>query len=293
MKGFQPRSFDLRGGFTIPPLPTFPQAPLSSRKVGFPESGWQQWHFPSEPSRPIRRLSVRPHTPLDLTVISPTRHILEVTVSRFCARTTFSIICPPFTESPFARSRRYPLRCDLMGHIRRHYPSVIATPNSCARPKSSPGLGLPLYQESLQVCDESLLEVGPSRRYLYESFSTCLDPYPGCSCGAFTRFFPQDFGLPSRLIRSALSLIHTIATSAWGNFRSCSHSLMFKPADLLATQIAPTAANISWLSSHGFYIRTSHGSLPPRAPDMLTVRFGQLTVRGLAPLKIRSLVGCS
>ena len=26
---------------------------------------------------------------------------------------------------------------------------------------------------------------------------------------------------------------------------------------------------------------------------MLTVRFGQLTVRGLSPLKIRSLVGCS
>ncbi|MCI0423497.1 MAG: hypothetical protein L0312_30480, partial [Acidobacteria bacterium] len=33
--------------------------------------------------------------------------------------------------------------------------------------------------------------------------------------------------------------------------------------------------------------------LPPRAPDMLTVRFGQLTVRGLPPLEIRSLVGCS
>jgi hypothetical protein len=26
---------------------------------------------------------------------------------------------------------------------------------------------------------------------------------------------------------------------------------------------------------------------------MLTVRFGQLTVRGLSPLQIRSLVGCS
>lgn len=29
-----------------------------------------------------------------------------------------------------------------------------------------------------------------------------------------------------------------------GEFRGCSHSLMFKPADLLATQVAPTAANI-------------------------------------------------
>jgi hypothetical protein len=66
-------------------------------------------------------------------------------------------------------------------------------------------------------------------------------------------------------------------------FRGCNHSLMFKPADLLATQVAPTAVH-SALGSHGFYIRASHSSLPLCAPDMLTVRFGQLTVRGLAPL---------
>lgn len=92
--------------------------------------------------------------------------------------------------------------------------------------------------------DESLLEVGPSRRYLCESFSTCLDPYPGCLCGVLTRFFPQSFGLPAKHTRSALSLIHTIATSVWEKFRGCSHSLMFKPADRLATQIAPAAASI-------------------------------------------------
>jgi beta-ketoacyl synthase-like protein/ketoacyl-synthetase-like protein len=51
--------------------------------------------------------------------------------------------------------------------------------------------------------------------------------------------------------------------------------------------------NAYTLGSRGFYIRAYHGLLPPRAPDMLTVRFGQLTVRGLPPLKIRSLVGCS
>jgi hypothetical protein len=33
------------------------------------------------------------------------------------------------------------------------------------------------------------------------------------------------------------------------------------------------------LGSRGFYIRAYHGSLPSRAPDMLTVRFGRLTVR--------------
>ena len=32
-------SFDLHRGFLIPPYLTFPQAPLRSRTVGFPESG--------------------------------------------------------------------------------------------------------------------------------------------------------------------------------------------------------------------------------------------------------------
>jgi hypothetical protein len=45
--------------------------------------------------------------------------------------------------------------------------------------------------------------------------------------------------------------------------------------------------------SRGFYVHAYLGLLPPRAVDMLTVRFGQLTVRGLSPHKIRSLVGCS
>jgi hypothetical protein len=116
-------------------------------------------------------------------------------------------------------------------------------------------------------------------------------PHPGGSCGAHTRFFPQDNGLPDVRTRSAPYHIHT-ATSVWARFRGCSHSLMFRPAGLLATPIAPTAA-LYTLGSRGFYVRAYHGSSPPRAPDMLTVRFGQLTVRGLPPLKIRSLVGCS
>jgi len=32
-------SFDTYSGFLIPPCPTFPQASLRSRTVGFPESG--------------------------------------------------------------------------------------------------------------------------------------------------------------------------------------------------------------------------------------------------------------
>ena len=44
---------------------------------------------------------------------------------------------------------------------------------------------------------------------------------------------------------------------------------------------------------HGFYVPAYLGLLPRRAWDMLTVRFGQLTVGGLSPPKIRSLAGYS
>jgi hypothetical protein len=154
------------------------------------------------------------------------------------------IAYPPLTESPLAHFGCYPQRCNLVGHIGRHYPSVIATSSSCATPKSSLGLGLGLAPRVCAGCCESLLEVGASRRYLCKSFSTCLDPYLGCFCGALTRFFPQNYGLPGVTSRSALSGMHTMAISVCVIFRGCNHSLMFKPVDLLATQIAPTAANI-------------------------------------------------
>jgi len=96
---------------------------------------------------------------------------------------------------------------------------------------------------------QPLLEVGLSRRYLCESFPTCLDPYSGCSCGALARFFPQDHGLPYVRTRSALGNTRT-ATSVRTLFRSCSHLLMFRPAGLLATQVAPTAVYLSSIGQH-------------------------------------------
>jgi hypothetical protein len=52
-------------------------------------------------------------------------------------------------------------------------------------------------------CCQPLLGTGPSRRYLCQSFPTCLDPYPGCSQGARARYFPQDIGLPREWSGSA------------------------------------------------------------------------------------------
>jgi hypothetical protein len=127
-------------------------------------------------------------------------------------------------------------------HVSGHYPAFIATTGSCANPKPSPCLGVTLIHKVFAGCCQSLLGLGLSRRYLCESFSACLDPYPGCSCGALARFFPQDNGLPDIRTRSAHRVPHTMATSVRRLFRGYSHSIIFRPADLLATPVAPTAA---------------------------------------------------
>jgi len=120
----------------------------------------------------------------------------------------------------------------------------VAPPSSLLRahapvPNPSADFGL-LIQRIFAGCCQPLLGEGLSRRYLCESLPTCLDPYSGCSCGALARFFPQDNGFPYVRTRSALGNTRT-ATSVRTLFRSCSHSLMFRPAGLLATQVAPTA----------------------------------------------------
>lgn len=120
------------------------------------------------------------------------------------------------------------------------------------------------------ACCQPLLGTGPSRRYLCRSFPTCLDLYSGCSRGARARYFPRDIGLPRILSGSARRGTPT-ATSVGGVFRSCSHSLMFRPVGLLATPVAPTS-HLAALGSRGFYIRAYRESLPHHAADMLSVQ---------------------
>ncbi len=151
---------------------------------------------------------------------------------------------PPSAQSPFAHPRCYLRWGDVSHHLRGHYPPFIAHTGSCARPNPSCRLRLSLFRQVFAGCCQPLLGDGLSRRYLCESFSGCLDPYPGGSSGAFTRFFPEDIGLHQLGSGSALNDTRT-ATSVRKGFRGCSHSLMFRPPDLLATQIAPTAAFLS------------------------------------------------
>ncbi len=186
----------------------------------------------------------------------------------------------PGAQSSFARARRSLARRGVSHPVRGHYPSFTAHTGSCARPNPSRRLRSSLGRRVFAGCRQSLLGGGPSRRYLRESFSACLNPYPGASPGAHTRFFPGNIGLHRLKTGSAKHHIHT-ATSVRGRLRGCSYSIIFRPADLLATQVAPTA--VFPLGSRGFYVRAYCGLLPPRTSDMLAVRIGQLTAWGLSP----------
>jgi hypothetical protein len=55
----------------------------------------------------------------------------------------------------------------------------------------------------------------------------------------------------------------------------------FDPPDLLATQIAPTAATLCPLGSCGVYIQAEHGSLPSHVLDMLAVRAQAIDGKGI------------
>jgi len=134
---------------------------------------------------------------------------------------------------------------------------------------------LDLLRWVLAGCYQPLLGDGPSRRYLCESFPWCLDPYPGGFCGALTRFFPQNIGLP-RETTGRLTASLRSATSEQACFRGCSHSFTFRPQVLLATQVAPTAV-VSPRGSRGVDTRAKHMSLPSCASGLLVVRTGQLT----------------
>jgi len=75
--------------------------------------------------------------------------------------------------------------------VARRYPGCIAHTGSCAGPKSSPSLGFTLVPGIFAGCCAPLLELGPSQRYLRESFPRCLDPYPGGSHWCTYPFLPR------------------------------------------------------------------------------------------------------
>jgi len=225
----------------LPIATTFPQAPLRSRTVGFPQSGsdlgFPSWAFPD--SR--RSSSTDIHTPR-------LRWFTHELVPSFpAALPRHSVRGPPWDrqaprapllhagvavmqETSGASSQDItPTSSLLRAHAPNRCPPAAFDKVSCGR--------------SLQVavspcCATVLPDVISADLYLRVWTHTPAAPRVHVPVSS-----PGTMAFPQRGQGRRKCIIPTITTSVGSGFRSCSHSLMFKPTSLLATPIAPTLAS--------------------------------------------------
>jgi hypothetical protein len=131
-------------------------------------------------------------------------------------------------------------RHETATRVAGHYPSFLVT-GSCARPQSSHGLGFTLVPGVFASCCAAPAERRPFPALSPRILPQVPGPLPGRPGAALARFFTPGIGLPPFLTRSAQHKIPHNDFRAGLGFRGCSHSLMFRPPALLATQVIPTA----------------------------------------------------
>jgi hypothetical protein len=170
---------------------------------------------------------------------------------------------PPSAQGPFARFGRYPSRRSLMGCVSGHYPAFIAHTDPCAEPNPSRRLRSLPWSASLRR-----LSPVPAGRWPFPTLSLQIFPWmPGPLPRRVVEVhIPvsslDDVGLPRMPTGSAFPQYPLKRLPKRACFRSCSHSLMFRPPSLLATPIAPTAAVLSLQGSRGVFVRAEHVLLP-------------------------------
>ena len=278
--GFSGYSINFPIALSPTPLPaTFPQAPLRSRTVGFPESGSDLGCPPTAFPYTVELTCWLMSTPamfgFPVRLGRGYQSSHPGSVSRFSPR-------PAQCPEPLCTPRVLPpVPCRLAAR----QPALPHLPRAYGLMRQSEILLVPrCYPRPPDLCRrcQPRLDVGPSQCYRYRSVPTCLDPYSGCLQGAYTRFFPCSIGLPHGRTGSALGL------NPDSDFRrglafgaAVIHSCSDPPVCSPPWPLLPSHPSMS--GSRGFYVRAYHGSLPLRAADMLTVYTGQLTVPGLTP----------
>jgi hypothetical protein len=153
--------------------------------------------------------------------------------------------------------------------------TLLPGPSSYGLIRQSAWLSYPsafsLAQGVCAGCYQALLPCGSSRRYLCESFSGCLSPYPGGPPECLRLVLPQSHRPSPGLdwvgspLPSANTIFHgtifgAAAISLCSGLRVCS-----PPRSLLPLQIPLQG-------SRGFYVRAERASLPSHASDMLSAR---------------------
>ena len=204
-----------------------------------------------------------------------------------------SVPGPPSAQGPFARVGDYPSRRNVSRRVGGRYPAFSARTDPCVKP--NPSRRLRSLPWSASLCRLSPV---PAGRGFFPTLSLRVFPrmpgpvprrLPGCTYPFLPlRHRPSPRGLVGRRQQPSAQQLQSGPL-----FRRHCHSFVFRPPHLLATLAAPTLMALCPWGSDGVYVRAEHASLPSRASDILAVRTGQLTARGLAPRKTRSLVGRS
>lgn len=200
---------------------------------------------------------------------------------------------PPSAQSPFARSRHYLLRRHVSHRVSGRYPAFVAPTDSCAspcpshrlwpRPRSTGlcrSLSDPAATGTFPTLSLRILPrvLGPLPRLL----SWCIRPL------LLTRHRPsRSFDAVGAQLSPYTCDFRTVSLSRLQSFRYVQARGLARHPDRSYRNTSRCRAAVT------YYVHAYLSSLPPRAVDMLAVRFGQLTAGGLAPPKIRSLVDCS
>lgn len=195
-----------------------------------------------------------------------------------------SIGCPPCAESPFALSRRYPFRSGLSPCWATSEdvtpPSSLLRAHAPDHPPPS-AFSLSLGDESSQVAASPCWTMAlpdvisadcpyvpePILRWLPRCFCPLLPaehrPSPRCN-----RVGAQQW--PAKQLLGEFGNFGAVAIRFCSGPQVCSPHWLLPPCGPLH-------------SGCDFYVRAPHDSLPPRVPDMLAVRTGQLTAGGFHP----------
>jgi hypothetical protein len=199
VESFQHAPFRLCRRFLIPPCFTFPQAPLSSRTVGCPESGWPSvlswyYHRAAFPQRAAAEVHAHLHlsrlrftTPL---AIGSVYHSKQAPV--LCGVTRMAITVPRAPSPPWGVTPPKivcPRPRPALPGPRRYY-GLMRQTSALSRP-----LHGGLVRESWQIAACPLLGRGPSRCYRLNLCGGAWTHTPPRFCGAHARFFPQNLGL--------------------------------------------------------------------------------------------------
>ena len=223
---------------------TFPQAPLRSRTVGFPESGSDPG-FPLRAFPPVvrfkRRLAYAPTSDGSLAsspLVSTTPRRGSGSPPALCPG---SVLGPPGAQSPFARGRCYRPRGGVSRHLEGRYPFVVAHTGSCVRPDPSRLLRLRLRSTGLRRLPSAPAGFWPFPTLSPRVLPQMPDPLPRRLARCTCPFLPSRLRPSPRVYR--VGALRDSAKRLLGGvlFRGCRYSVTFRPPGLLATQVVPTA----------------------------------------------------